>query len=286
MLVVLISRRSADCANQVNAQFLGFLALSRTISIPIVDVAPIDLNHEPDTIPSSRHLSLPQFLLHAPHQALTSNLHATFTRFQILRESISSSLKFGSSYPWTELLDLSPEKLVSDLVESTLGAIYLDTNGDLAACERWLETLGVLPWLRRALDDRVEVWHPKEELGVCAVSDKVYYETWVEEGEDIAVDDLENMQDKVDQDSPMANDLGSDKWRCRVRVGDRDLSVASGRSRTIAEVRAADMAVKILRSEGNLKLKDEVDNKAQRENSGMINKSASLEVGIDEDMET
>ena len=250
-------------AAAVNAYFLAFLALSHSVSIPMADILPIDLTRKPQTVPSSRQLTLPHFLLHAPNPALSENLRTTITRFEAIKSSISSCLASGSTYPWIDLLDFSPEKLISDLVESTLGAIYLDTKGDLAACERWLEKLGVLPWLRRAMDDGVKIWHPKEELGVCAVAEKVRYEGWMETSttESAITDDVETAEESMEQALRRTTDPNSERWRCRVYVGERDLGMASGRSRIIAEVKAAGTALEILRSEGKLMTEAEVSNK-------------------------
>ena len=263
----------------VNAHFLAFLALSLTVSIPVVDVTPVDLTREPETVPSFRQLSLPHFLMHAPNQELTTNLHATFARFETLKDVISSKLMSGSRYPWTELSSLSPEKLVSDLVESTLGAIYVDTSGDLAVCERWLERLGVLPWLRRVLDEGVKVWHPKEELGVCAGNDEVYYETWTE-GKDATSAPVSNVggtEGEMERAVPNMVDSRSDRWRCRVHVGGKDLAVASGRTKTIAEVKAADMAIGLLKGEGNVWTKDEIGDERSCGDNKVATESAILE---------
>ncbi|KAI9883737.1 MAG: hypothetical protein M1823_004494 [Watsoniomyces obsoletus] len=61
------------------------------------------------------------------------------------------SVKDNRRYPWTALAGLQADKFFSDIVESVLGAIYIDTRGDLGACESFLEKLGVLPYLRRLL---------------------------------------------------------------------------------------------------------------------------------------
>ena len=46
-------------------------------------------------------------------------------------------------------------KFFSDVIESILGALYLDCEGDLHACEVFLDKLGLLKDLRRMLDEGV-----------------------------------------------------------------------------------------------------------------------------------
>ena len=41
---------------------------------------------------------------------------------------------------------------MSDIVESIIGAIFIDSKGSLEACEAFLERAGVVGYLRRVLD--------------------------------------------------------------------------------------------------------------------------------------
>ena len=49
-----------------------------------------------------------------------------------------------------------------------LGAIYIDTNGDLKAYIAILRRFGVLEWVETALKNNVHIRHPKEEVGRLA----------------------------------------------------------------------------------------------------------------------
>lgn len=94
-------------------------------------------------------------------QALTINRDATIERHRALRSQIADSLLHSNSYPWHLLCQINAEKFFSDLIESILGAIFVDSNGDLSACETFLERIGLLPYLRRVLADNVLVVHPR-----------------------------------------------------------------------------------------------------------------------------
>ncbi|KAE8378630.1 ATP-dependent helicase dcl2 [Aspergillus bertholletiae] len=92
---------------------------------------------------------------------LQASRDAALDRHRKLRSKIFSSLHNGSSYPWQHLSQLYADKFFSDLIESVLGAIFIDSGGDLSACERFLEQVGLLSYLRRVLSDGINVSHPR-----------------------------------------------------------------------------------------------------------------------------
>ena len=48
-----------------------------------------------------------------------------------LRAELRVAFDYGLVCPWRVLAVFAPEKVFSDLIEAVLGAIYIDTNGDL-----------------------------------------------------------------------------------------------------------------------------------------------------------
>jgi dsRNA-specific ribonuclease len=91
-----------------------------------------------------------------------------------LREYIWTALRTGRRYPWA-LLECGVPKFFSDIIESILGAIYLDTHGSIEKCTSFLERLGLLDLLQRLIQESVDVLHPKERIGIAAKSKKVKY---------------------------------------------------------------------------------------------------------------
>ena len=65
-----------------------------------------------------------------------------------------------------------------------LGAIYIDTNGDLKAYIAILRRFGVLEWVETALKNNVQFRHPKEEVGRPAGNKKARYHVWIEDVND------------------------------------------------------------------------------------------------------
>ncbi|CEJ61633.1 hypothetical protein PMG11_10161 [Penicillium brasilianum] len=90
---------------------------------------------------------------------------ASVARHRELREEILHELQCGSKYPWELFSRLRPDKFMSDIVESTLGAIFLDSGADvsLGHCTAFLERLGLLPYLRRVIAENIDVQHPRNK---------------------------------------------------------------------------------------------------------------------------
>ena len=109
---------------------------------------------------------------------LQSNSHVmedmavTRTRYDKGKDTIRKALKEGEIHPWAALTALQAPKFFSDLVESLLGAVYLDTRGDMEVIRKVLTTFGVLPVLERIVADGVDVLHPVSRLSHWASKSK------------------------------------------------------------------------------------------------------------------
>lgn len=211
----------------VNANFLGFLCLTLSTSISRFEAHGNKLLNI-STTDSSRPLYLWQLMRHASPPVLLAQQDC-LARYETVHTAISSSLIHGNHYPWSALARLEPPKFFSDLVEAILAAIYIDSHGSLSVCEEFLEHLGLMPYLRRVLDNEIAVLHPKEELGQLADQNKVIY-VLGEEGED-----------------------GKERLTCTVTVGERSiLRVGDGLSTMEVQTRAADETCRILRREKSI----------------------------------
>ena len=98
--------------------------------------------------------------------AITVDQGACLARYHEVQDGITTALHKEDHYPWTLLARLEPPKLFSDMIESIVAAIWIDSRGSLAACTAFLERLGLIPYLRRVLESEdLALLHPKEELG-------------------------------------------------------------------------------------------------------------------------
>ena len=208
----------------VNGNYLGFLCLDHSMAQARIDPVTDDLQNT-TTAEVTHRFHLWQAMRHASPTVSLAQQECVL-RYQTLHTRISSLLAYGGYYPWSVLASLAPPKPMSDMVESLVGAIYVDTQGSLPACETFLQRLGLMSYLHRAMDGRVALLHPKEELGQLANHNRVEYELG-KEGE-----------------------VGHQRLICRVRVGGREIvTVSQGLSVIEVQTRAADEACKVMKKE-------------------------------------
>jgi len=151
---------------------------------------------------------------------------ASLETFKTTRQRIGNGLNAGLEYPWADLIALEPPKVFSDIVESVLGAIFIDTRGDLDACETFLENLGLMRLMRQMLDSKMEVMPPKQRLGIAAGNEKVSY--------------------KMTREGVQSRRV----WRCAVSVGGQEIAFSDCNTKVEAESRAASKAIKIIQKRG------------------------------------
>ncbi|KAL8679737.1 MAG: hypothetical protein Q9186_004009 [Xanthomendoza sp. 1 TL-2023] len=157
----------------VNANFLAFLCL--TLSIPVSRTNIVTEGKQHDQI-STYQTTVPMHIWHFMRhtgRAIRIAKQDCLRRYQELQRPVLEILQSGSHIPWSLLARLDAPKFFSDIIEALLGAIYIDSRGSLAACEGFLERLGVMGYLRRLLEGGVALYHPKEELGQLADTESV-----------------------------------------------------------------------------------------------------------------
>jgi dsRNA-specific ribonuclease len=152
---------------------------------------------------------------------------ATAKRHAQLREEVNAAIRQGTNYPWALLSKLQAQKFYSDIVESLLGAVWID-SGSFDTCQEMVERMGILPYMKRILRDGVRVWHPKEEIGVLADSETVTYVIEKRKNDD-------------------GEEEGSEYW-CKVLIGDMEIvEVGGGVCKEEVKTKAAEAAVKLLK---------------------------------------
>ncbi|KAF8878584.1 hypothetical protein CPB84DRAFT_1794024 [Gymnopilus junonius] len=148
----------------VNAQILSFICLKMSSKVDTVMPRPdpnagfngngyakvvIEEVHE------SQEIYLWRCLLHSSIKVLEDQLN-TFTRYCKWRDEIDQSLMQGTIFPWAALTRLQAPKFFSDMIESIIGAIFLDSNGSLLVVRGVLDTLGIMPLLEHIVEDDVD----------------------------------------------------------------------------------------------------------------------------------
>lgn len=202
----------------VNGYFLGYCCMSLSGKEEVYDVVNVSSTKSPEM---EARKGLKTYHLYDFLRGSGQLLNAkqdSIARFETLSGPIATALQSSDLYPWPDLTALQPEKFFSDIVEAILGAIYLDTRGDLGVCEAFLEKLGILPAMRSMLDREIETCFPKERVGILADRELVEYKTERTDG-DVAT------------------------WECIVLIGQKEVTRVGGlKTKEEAEVRAADAA--------------------------------------------
>ncbi|EXJ77012.1 hypothetical protein A1O3_10169 [Capronia epimyces CBS 606.96] len=94
---------------------------------------------------------------------------ATLAAYSDVRSAIVHAFTQGRKFPWMELLHLGAPKMYSDVVESILGAVFIDSRGDLGACTRVLQTMGFMDLVDRFTvvpEQDLDLRHPEQTLSL------------------------------------------------------------------------------------------------------------------------
>ncbi|KAH7075677.1 dicer-like protein 2, partial [Paraphoma chrysanthemicola] len=202
----------------VNASFLAFRMFETTVTEEVTDKTTKQRAYE--------HRALWQYLRSGGPEIIRSRDIAS-QRHQQVRDQVNSALQNDAKYPWHLFALTSAPKVLSDIVESVIGAIFIDSRGDIDACEVFVRRLGILGCLERILRDGVDCLHPKERLGHLAVEKDVRYT---------------RVQDGKESDDGRRRD-----YACQVYVGGNKIGdVVTGLEKLNAETIAAWRAVNIL----------------------------------------
>ncbi|KAJ5953607.1 hypothetical protein N7454_000503 [Penicillium verhagenii] len=141
----------------VNANLLAFFCMELSATENSLRMAQ---NDSPGSRVESEESRLWRFLrFNGP--TIQGARDACLLRFDALRDEILEELRSGKQYPWELLARLQADKFFSDILESVLGAIFIDSSGDLEQCEAFVERTGLLTYMRRILTDDVDVVHPR-----------------------------------------------------------------------------------------------------------------------------
>ena len=150
----------------VNTHFLAYICLRTFIDVGSSMPGP---DGEGNIIvqPESQPVYLWQCMLHSSPQLL-DDFSNTFARYKKYGDEIETFLASNSIFPWTALTRLQAPKPLSDLIESLLGAIYIDSGGSLDIVRTVLRKLGILDIIERIVLEDVDILHPVSCLGVWA----------------------------------------------------------------------------------------------------------------------
>ncbi|KAH1973043.1 hypothetical protein KXV92_004860 [Aspergillus fumigatus] len=161
-------------AAMVNGNFLAFLCHNLGLEEEIVQIYESRTGIF-DQVPQKDRLELWRFMRHDGPD-IPAAQQSCARRYTRLREQIQHHLSSNNTYPWAALAQFGADKFFSDLVESIIGAIFVDSGGQIDACEVFLEKIQLLSYLDRVLKWHVQVEHPRAILCKMVGSSSVCYD--------------------------------------------------------------------------------------------------------------
>ena len=152
--------------SMVNSHLLAFICMSTSVDIDATMPAwnakdGITLNKD------TQRIHLYRCLLHSSPKVL-EDLTVAFSRWEKHGSQIQRSLEKSLIYPWAALTSLQAPKFISDMLESILGAVFLDSNGSFDVVKGVLKKLGIMSVFHRIVADDVDVLHPVSRLAIWA----------------------------------------------------------------------------------------------------------------------
>lgn len=150
----------------VNGHFLAYICLRMRCSVDTFMPRP-NAQGLIEGIVDTNEIYLWRCLLHSSPKVLEDQQN-TATRFRLRREEIEELLTTGSIFPWASLTRLQAPKFYSDMVESIIGATFLDSHGNISVVRQILYNLGIMPVLERVVSEDVDVLHPVSRLALWA----------------------------------------------------------------------------------------------------------------------
>ncbi|KAI0632375.1 P-loop containing nucleoside triphosphate hydrolase protein [Trametes polyzona] len=150
----------------VNSHILAYVCLSTALAVPSV-MPTWSPAGGLATVEDAQSVHLWQCLLHSSHRVLEDQ-NLTFARFEKHGPAIAHALAHDRIYPWAALTSLQAPKFISDMVESILGAVYIDSMGSLDAVKGVMRSLGLMQIIERVVVEDVDVQHPVSRLAIWA----------------------------------------------------------------------------------------------------------------------
>ncbi|KAI2818560.1 hypothetical protein CBS115989_5044 [Aspergillus niger] len=117
-------------------------------------------------------------LLHC--DALSTELSDFVQKSSEKADAIKHELWEQRFYPWVRLRALGDMRVLSDIIQSIFGAVFIDSQATLASCDALAEKLGIVPLLEHFISHQITTDHPKDTLQAILPGRKVSYQICVD----------------------------------------------------------------------------------------------------------
>ena len=149
----------------VNAHFLAYICLNTFSMVETYMPKPNPETGVIEEISEEQEIRLSKCLLHSSPQVLEDLVNVQ-SRFMKTKDELEQALTGGTIFPWAALTRLQAPKFLSDMVESLIGAVFLDSLGQIEAVQNLLGRLGVMTGLEHMVKGDVDVLHPVSRLSL------------------------------------------------------------------------------------------------------------------------
>jgi dsRNA-specific ribonuclease len=146
----------------VNSNMLGYVCMTHSIPRKIFGIESVT-HKKFRKVPQFETMSLWKYM-RFESKDLGEALDACNAPYRGLYGRLQHQMQSGHSYPWAALAELQPEAFYSDLVQSVIGAIYVDSGEDWSACQQFIETIGISSYIQRMVRSDYDVAHPRSAL--------------------------------------------------------------------------------------------------------------------------
>ena len=125
----------------VNAELLAFFCLNYRLPYDITNIQEQEKGQF-QAVHTHGEAALWRFMRFHSKEIMVAE-QACLVRYRDRQEEISRNIESGKSYPWHLLAQLNADKFFSDIIESIVGAIFVDSGGSIRECQCFVERIGL-----------------------------------------------------------------------------------------------------------------------------------------------
>jgi len=208
---------------------LSFFALQAS-HISTTTTVETDVHTKKVTIGEANHtVYLPDYIQLIDNRELQQAREKALAMWKETHPHILEVFERGNEFPWAKLLSLDAPKCYSDIIESILGAVFVDSGASLEACEQVLEKLGYMKLVNRFASAKLGEVHTKHPEAV--------------------------LKELAEDSQLVAEKRTNSGWRCKVMVSGEHVAHATrAKCKDEARCRAAQRAVRMLEAKRKRKI--------------------------------
>ena len=138
----------------LNKDIFAYLATRVGVDVEENTVSTNSRTREPEVSTRRRRRCLHDFVVKTSSDESGDSKAEFLDNYREVGDTVEKALREGTSYPWTEIYQLNAPKWCSDVFESVIGAVYVDSGGSLNTCREVLAKLGLMETVERAARDK------------------------------------------------------------------------------------------------------------------------------------